>query len=356
MLHLIPDSSLRRRLLRVVVLQLRLVRALCALPVNSNVDQAWLRGVWKCLAPDWVRRFWQNDNGKRATWINRVAAATAEEKQKMLNIADEQLSFRHLWAAAPSVRMRRANWNTVPFQAVNALLRSFYAPLFYRREGGYRFHHFKIDKGDFIEGIPANRRKVCPYCDNNLRTTELDHFLPKDDFPFLSCHPDNLIPSCHGCNSGSRKGTKVPLDWDEEDQAGGWFHPRWRSGNGKIGVEVAETPERDLSVRLVPISHVDTARVANLDDMFQISHFWSRQIEDELQLIGSQVSDQLREEHIDPTEPVVRAKLLSLSHLERSAIGRRGLAICHHALYLFAANTPAVVADITRECRMAASV
>lgn len=350
MLHLIPDSSLRRWLLRVVVLQRRLVRALCAFPVNTSVDQAWLCEVWKCLDTDWVRRFWENDKGNRAAWINRVAAATPEEKQGIWAIAKEQLQFRDLWAAAPSVRMRRANWKQEPFRSLNGLLKSFYDPLFYSREG-YAFKNVKFHKEDFLDGIPANRRKVCPYCDNYLQTTELDHFLPKDDFPFLSCHPDNLIPSCHDSNRGSHKGTKVPLDWDQEDQAGGWFHPRWRSGNGRIGVEVAETPERALSARLVPISHVDTPRVANLENMFLISDFWSRQIEDELQLIGSQVSDLLREEKVDPTEQAVRGKLLSIADITKLSIGKRGLAMCHHALYQFAANNPAVVSDITRECR-----
>ena len=81
-----------------------------------------------------------------------------------------------------------------------------------------------------------------------------------------------------------------------------------------------------------------------------ISQFWSRHIEDELQLIGSQVSDCLKEENLAPTEINVRTKLQVLATANMREIGKRGLAMCHHALYAFAANSPAIVKDITREC------
>lgn len=350
MLHPVPDSSQRRKLLRVVVLQLKLVRELCALDAGSAVDLAWLRGVWRRLDSDWIRRFWVNDTGKRAAWINVIAAASATEKQEMLEIAEEQLRFRELWSETPSVRMRRVNWNQDPYKSLNALLKCFYAPLFYRSEG-YKLGHTMFHKEDFLSGIPSYQRKVCPYCDNYLQNTELDHFLPKDEFPFLSCHPDNLIPSCHDSNSGSHKGTTVPLKWGEHDQADTWFHPRLRSGTGRVKVNVAETPERTLIAEVAPVYASDAARVTNLDSTFHISEFWSNQIEYELQLIGSQVSDLLQEDKIRPTKAAVIAKLKNLALLKGSEIGRHGLAICHQAVYLFAANSPSVVADITRDCR-----
>src|SRR5205807_9918270 len=38
-----------------------------------------------------------------------------------------------------------------------------------------------------------------------------DHFLPKSLYPHLACHPYNLIPICHTCNS-SYKGPRDPFD------------------------------------------------------------------------------------------------------------------------------------------------
>ena len=53
--------------------------------------------------------------------------------------------------------------------------------------------------------------KVCPYCNRQYIFTifsknqkkgrpELDHFFPKDIYPYLSCSIFNFIPSCHYCN------------------------------------------------------------------------------------------------------------------------------------------------------------
>ncbi len=341
------------RLLRVVVLQRRLIRALCALPEQSSVDQTWLCALWKCVDADWIRRFWENDSGKRAVWIQEIAAAPIDEKKEILTIADEQFRFRELWTDSPSIQMHRVKWNRPTFVALKNLLKCFYDPLFYRsgRYEGFVIGKTALHKDIFLGGIPSRHRKVCPYCDNYLQKTELDHFLPKDGFPFLSCHPDNLIPSCHDSNSGSHKGTTVPLDWGEQDQAGGWFHPRWRSANGRITANIVERPERTLAVELKPINDSDAVRVSNLDHTFKISEFWSNQIEGEMQLIGSQVTDELRADNVEATQDTVRSKLLRLARLRELEIGKRGLAICHHALYLFAANNPAVVSDIVRECK-----
>jgi hypothetical protein len=355
MLHPVPDSTHRKRLLRVVVLQRRLIKELCDLPVGTTVDLTWLQGIWRELEAEWVRRFWENDEdktmkqGRRSIWITRIASATETEKQTIRSLAEEQIRFPELWSNAPVVRMRQQNWKTEPFKSVSKLLVSFYAPIFYDSEG-YKFGQLEFSKSDFLDGIPKASRKVCPYCDNFLQKAELDHFLPKDDFPFLSCHPDNLIPSCHDSNSGSHKGTVVPLDWTEQDQATHWFHPRCRTARNQFVVSIVENPDRTLAAALRPANGVPVNRVTNLDATFKLANFWSGQIEDELQLIGSQVSDLLREEALEPTEVTIRTKLLSLANLKANEIGRRGLALCHHALYTFAANSTAVVTEITRAC------
>lgn len=49
---------------------------------------------------------------------------------------------------------------------------------------------------------------TCPYCnrnftvnfDKNSTTVELDHFYPKDKYPYLAISLYNLIPVCHTCN------------------------------------------------------------------------------------------------------------------------------------------------------------
>jgi hypothetical protein len=49
-----------------------------------------------------------------------------------------------------------------------------------------------------------NKIEICPYCDIDttisVSNNEVEHFLPKSKFPFLSMNAYNLIPSCHACN------------------------------------------------------------------------------------------------------------------------------------------------------------
>ncbi len=59
-----------------------------------------------------------------------------------------------------------------------------------------------------------NNIEICPYCDIDttisVSNNEVEHFLPKSKFPFLSMNAYNLIPSCHACNKKPEgKGTDV---------------------------------------------------------------------------------------------------------------------------------------------------
>lgn len=59
-----------------------------------------------------------------------------------------------------------------------------------------------------------NSIEICPYCDIDttisISNNEVEHFLPKSKFPFLSMNAYNLIPSCHACNKKSEgKGDSV---------------------------------------------------------------------------------------------------------------------------------------------------
>lgn len=76
-----------------------------------------------------------------------------------------------------------------------------------------------IKKDKFIDAVGI---KVCPYCNRtfiqNVTTGrmsvvkgELDHFLSKDDYPYIAICKYNLIPSCPFCNHGKRNNNKPNL-------------------------------------------------------------------------------------------------------------------------------------------------
>lgn len=77
------------------------------------------------------------------------------------------------------------------------------------------FNYNKFVKGDncwgayeFVKSIGVN---VCPYCNRSYISIvdsisgktrpELDHYYPKNKYPFLGLSLFNLVPSCHVCNS-----------------------------------------------------------------------------------------------------------------------------------------------------------
>ncbi|KAB0585806.1 HNH endonuclease [Comamonas kerstersii] len=59
----------------------------------------------------------------------------------------------------------------------------------------------------------------CPYCGGIGRPRNLDHFLAKTHYPYLSVLPLNLVPACRDCNMDG-KGDSISLK--EEDQI---IHP-----------------------------------------------------------------------------------------------------------------------------------
>ena len=81
---------------------------------------------------------------------------------------------------------------------------------------GFEHRHFPKDK--LVEATETN---VCPYCNRvfvqNITLAnggsmkgQLDHFLPKEKFPYLAISKYNLVPSCPFCNSVTLKGSTDP--------------------------------------------------------------------------------------------------------------------------------------------------
>ncbi len=63
-----------------------------------------------------------------------------------------------------------------------------------------------------------NKLYACPYCDTDTISikpnSNVEHFLPKEEYPFLSCTAENLISSCIACNlaeEGKGRGIKNPI-------------------------------------------------------------------------------------------------------------------------------------------------
>lgn len=73
----------------------------------------------------------------------------------------------------------------------------------------------KVFHENFCE---ENELTVCPYCDidtlNNIGNREIEHYMPKSKYSFVSMHPYNLISSCSSCNKYEGKKTNyyMPIE------------------------------------------------------------------------------------------------------------------------------------------------
>jgi hypothetical protein len=357
MLHTVPNSNQRYGLWRVVVLQRQLMEALCNLAPNHVVDLAWLQAIWATEPDEWIENFWNLPKtarpaaspGKRSVWIRTIAAGTVAEKNTIRDMVSEQLRFKELYDDPPTIRLTEYEWDTPVKEAVNSLLKSFYDPLFYEGDGFHRRPNGRFHKGDFIAGFNP-RIQICPYTDNIIQDTKLDHFLPKDWYPMLSCHPDNLIPCHNDANSGSHKGKSPPLDSDEADQAGNWFHPRLRTARGKYRLEFPGGVAPQPPIEFVALAAADQTRVNNLEDTFGLGEFWGRNLDDEVQSVANDVIGMLQIDNQPATEANVRARVLLRARQERGRIGRDGLAIVKSFYYEHIANNPVLLAQVVRSC------
>lgn len=64
-----------------------------------------------------------------------------------------------------------------------------------------RFSNKSYDKAYNYYNILRNSQKHCPYCNFPTRAVkQLDHYLPKSNFPSQAINPQNLVPICIDCN------------------------------------------------------------------------------------------------------------------------------------------------------------
>jgi hypothetical protein len=112
------------------------------------------------------------------------------------------------------------------------------------------------------------------------RSTPLDHFFPKERYPFFSIHPVNLVPLCTACNTNA-KSRRDPIDEETHGNAPllNTFHPYYRPAIKDIDVRIIRN---DLNVRKVDITEKadgsKSIRIKKLNDLFDLESDWDTRI------------------------------------------------------------------------------
>lgn len=74
---------------------------------------------------------------------------------------------------------------------------------------------------DIYNRLMVAAKEHCPFCGGIGRATNLDHFLPKTNFPAYAVSPSNLVPSCMDCNMGEKAQLYSSV------YEGQFIHPYW---------------------------------------------------------------------------------------------------------------------------------
>jgi hypothetical protein len=238
-------------LFRIVALQKRLLKALAdpALVANT-VNTAWVQSVWHRLDAEWVRKFCLGGQEAR---IQGIAAATSVARTALYDEFCRQNKVPTLLRAGGDFRDLRTlpGFDDAMVGTVTEFFKDCYALLGQAsRTKGYAFHGARvITKAEYKKQFrEANLTKVvCPYCDGDMGTPELDHYYSKTHFPLLACCPWNLVPICKSCNDATiAKGDRLALSPGPPRSSVDWLHPF--EFPASIGVQIKLTGNPRQSV------------------------------------------------------------------------------------------------------------
>ncbi|MER6476884.1 HNH endonuclease [Streptomyces filamentosus] len=169
--------------------------------------------------------------------------------------------------------------------------------------------------------MTAPEDELCPLCKHS-DVSELDHVMPKDQYPALCVAPENLVPVCGICNK--RKGNAAP------DEAGKvLLHPYFEhlsTANWLQAIVIPDTQGRLKYTVSVPSGWGDvfTARVEHQFKFLYLGKRYSSRANQTLRGMRGFLADYLERKGADG----IRAHLeeLAASHLMDDPNGWKGVA------------------------------
>lgn len=184
-------------------------------------------------------------------------------------------------------------------QAIRELLELFYTDLLALGfPGAIHGEKESLNRDKVVDAFwKANPKlEVCPACDrprspmvNNKIYSDVDHFLPKSSYPFLSIHYFNLVPLCLDCNR-TLKGDRDPIDDSRNAPLTHTFHPYLNPALDQVNVKTYRNTE---GVRIIQIEDkvgMPSRRVDSINRVFKLEREWL----DSLRYAVDSIGDELR--------------------------------------------------------------
>jgi hypothetical protein len=255
-LHPVKLPKSAAYLFRIVVLQKRLLKGLADPALDANrVDTAWVQHVWSMLDAEWVRKFCLGGQESILHPLKAIAAANPVARQALYDEFRRQNKVEAMLDAGGDFQDLEGlpGFTTQLAAEVKEFFIRCYKLLStdaHRQWNGYEFNGNcsltkRKYKDDFCSDYPT--KVVCPYCDGEIGTPELDHYLNKARFPLLACSPWNLVPVCGSCNDVvTAKGERPAITLGPPHSTADWLHPFFGPASLQVQIKLSGTPKNSI--------------------------------------------------------------------------------------------------------------
>ncbi|MEI2612229.1 MAG: hypothetical protein V9G20_26630 [Candidatus Promineifilaceae bacterium] len=289
MLHKINLPHSWKNLQWILALQHRLLVKLCEPTLTPDqVTTEWVANIFSKLPTEWVTSFC-NRTFEKSTLLTRmksIAGLDTPLKAQLLADFEHDVNFRGAIADAHisfHFHSLQAITDESTRQELRNFFESFYSAQFYfaannSRSGYYisnqrgtsvRYHHTQ-----FLEDFHHDQTvRVCSFCDGALSGVQVDHFYPKSNQPFLSCHPLNLTPICGECNKAKLQGEPMDHLQDGGNAFVHWAHPYLRPLAGSYTIGFVRDTE-PLRPKLLGQDDLTNVRLERLDNLIGLNDRW----------------------------------------------------------------------------------
>jgi hypothetical protein len=305
MLHPIKVPSCYPALEWVVLLQRDLLAKLCdPATTAAMVTPEWIAAI-RSDYTTWLERFARRSyrGTSLLSAMQTIASVSRSQKQRILRHFVNNQAFSESFDTTVRSPIEFSPVQSLGLDGIvsclRTLLEAFYQialqeglPIDTRGNIGRSF-----DRSQFVDIFEEeNYGRVCPLCDGDINGPEVDHWLPKSMYPALSCHPKNLMPVCHRCNSRECKGEKSPITLANHRPFDDWFHPYERPAHAHFSVKVTSA-----QVSLVNTDPDQQARLNNLDGLLKLTPRWTEEYRLQATNYLKQLADKVRRKRIKPT-------------------------------------------------------
>jgi hypothetical protein len=184
--------------------------------------------------------------------------------------------------------------------AAKSLLQKFYDPLLTRSGYPKAVHGDDgiFNRDDLIRAFWNSNPDlgVCPACDGQKPDevdskvyADVDHFLPKSEYPFLSCHEHNLLPLCIPCNRPF-KSKKDPIDDHIHMPMLRTFHPYHLPARPNIQLVIGRNDNGGYLLQVVGRTDAYAQPVVNLERLLRLQSRWQERIKSAVAFVRADLS------------------------------------------------------------------